>query len=341
MFQVQGSGIMPNSTLKEVSMEAGVSIALASVVLNNKQGRIMASAETRERILSAAKRLGYEANRTAKALRFSRSFLIGTIAYNIDTSFVPEILAGIESSCLNTSYNVIIASCDNSEDFLIRLNNFRRHGIDGLILIGYNPDLFSCNIQEHYNGKVTFVGFPSTYSNCSSVCVSAEKIGKLAGESLLAHGHREIGYLCCVKDPGKLKGLLSAGVKPGNCHFSECPNSFDKGVELALEMLKAHSGITGVFADSDVLGLAAMKAGAILGKRIPDELSVIGTDDSLFCRYVTPELSSVRQPRREQGQVATTLLMDMIDGKPPHNVVLDCELVLRRSVAFRKRDNLV
>ena len=327
---------MPNSTLKEVSMEAGVSIALASVVLNNKQGRIMASAETRERILSAAKRLGYEPNRTAKALRFSRSFLIGAIAYNIDTSFVPEILAGIESSCLNTSYNVIIASCDNNEDFLIRLNNFRRHGIDGLILVGYNPGSFNCNIQEYYSGKMTFVGFPSAYSNCSSVCVSAEKIGKLAGESLQKHGHREIGYLCCVQGTGKLKGLFSAGFDSGNCHICDCRNNFDRGVESALEMLKAHPGITGIFADSDVLGVAAMKAASLLGKSVPGDLSVIGTDDSLFCRYVTPELSSVRQPRREQGQVATRLLMDMIDGKLPQSIVLDCELVLRGSVSCRE-----
>ncbi|MBQ7178035.1 MAG: LacI family DNA-binding transcriptional regulator [Victivallales bacterium] len=328
---------MQNSTLKEVSAEAGVSIALASVVLNNKSGRIRASAETRERILSVAKRLGYEPNRTAKALRFSRSFLIGAIAYNIDTSFVPEILAGIEESCLNTNYNVIISSCNNNEDFLTRLNNFRRHGIDGLVLVGYNPYLFKCDIQEYYSGKMAFVGFPSLYSNCSSVYVSAEKIGKLAGEALWGYGHREIGYLCCTQGTGKLKGLFSVGFLQDDCHIQMCSNSFEKGVETALKMLKEHPEITGIFADSDVLGLAAMKAGMLLGKRIPDELSVIGTDDSLFCHYVTPELSSVRQPRREQGQVATRLLMDMIDGKPPQNVVLDCELVLRGSMSSRKK----
>ncbi|MBQ9369272.1 MAG: LacI family DNA-binding transcriptional regulator [Victivallales bacterium] len=327
---------MPKATLKEVSEEAGVSTALASVVLNNKQGRIIASAETRERIKLVAKRLGYEPNRTARALRFSRSFLIGAIAYNIDTSFVPEILAGIESSCLNTSYNVIIASCDNSESFLIRLDNFRRHGIDGLILVGYNPDLFGCDIQTLYRGKVAFIGFPSIYADYSSVCVSAEKIGKLAGESLLAHGHREIGYLRCIRDNGKLEGLLSAGVESAHCHLLEASNNFDSGVEVALEMLRTHPDITGVFADSDILGLAAMKAASLLGKSVPEELSVIGTDDSPFCRYSTPELSSIRQPRREQGQIATKLLMDLLDGKPPQNVVLDCEFIMRGSLSFAK-----
>ena len=99
---------MPSNypTLKDVSAEAGVSMALASVVLNGKKGRIKASEDTRRKILEAAEKLGYEPDRNARALRMSRSFLIGVLAYDVSTSFVPEILTGIEKGFMPGGKNI-------------------------------------------------------------------------------------------------------------------------------------------------------------------------------------------------------------------------------------------
>lgn len=128
---------MPSNypTLKDISAEAGVSMALASVVLNGKKSRIKASPATREKILKAAEKFGYEPDRNARALRMSRSFLIGVLTSNISSSFVPNILVGIEKGIMHTNYSLLPVSFQEEKEIASCLEIFRRRKIDGLIIV--------------------------------------------------------------------------------------------------------------------------------------------------------------------------------------------------------------
>ena len=110
-------------------------MALASVVLNGKKSRIKASPETRKKIIDAAEKIGYEPNRNARALRMSRSFLIGVITYDISSSFIPQILTGIEQGFIHTNYSVLPTSYHSQEEFAESLETFRKRKVDGLIII--------------------------------------------------------------------------------------------------------------------------------------------------------------------------------------------------------------
>ena len=109
-----------------------------------------------------------------------------------------------------------------------------------------------------------------------------------------------------------------------------CENYYEEAFVKVTAMLKEHPELTGLFADSDLLGGAVIAAARKLGRL--EGLSVLGVDDSLLCRLCEPELASIRQPRCEQGEKAAELLLDMLEGGTPRNVVLSASVVLRESM---------
>lgn len=321
-------------TLKEISAEAGVSIALVSVVLNGKKGRIMASEQTRAKILAVAKSLGYEPNRNARGLRMQRSFLIGVSVYNISSSFVPEILSGIESEFLHTSYSMLLGAHRNHDELCERLEVFRRRRVDGVILISTNHRVCEEYLGQFPDFPAVTIGCAPDLPHCSSVMSDRHEIGSIAAAALVARGHCNIGYLC--NDYGNSGGfqdyLNLYRQQQCNCFRLECKNYFDVGVDAAVKLLTAHPEISAVFADSDVLGAAAIQAAVKLGRQVPQDLAVLGVDDSMLCRLTVPQLSSINQPKREQGSAAARILMQMLDGGKVEHIAFPGKLVCRESL---------
>lgn len=326
--------VSPQITLKDVSQAAGVSSGLASVVLNGKSSRMKASEATRQKILEAAAQLGYVANQNARALRMSCSFLVGVLAYNISTSFVPEIISGIETGLLHTGYSVLLGSFHNDAELTERLEIFRKRKIDGCIVITMdNP---TCHLVHRMLPRIpcTFVGCNPALSDCSSVNADGDSVGRLAAESLYAHSH---GLFCHFGNSRRLRAswesrLKALGVPPEHCLDAPCHNFFEEGVSVFRRFLVRHPDISGVFADGDILGAAALKVANMSGRRVPDDLAVVGVDDSGICSMLTPELSSIRQPRREQGERASQLLLAQLQGRPAQNLILPVELITRSSL---------
>lgn len=319
--------------LKDVSERTGCSSALVSAVLNGHTGRIRASEAMRERIIEAANDLGYVPNRNARGLRMSRSFLIGALAANLSSSFVPEILAGIESRCLHTNYGVLLGDYNNDVELLERWASFQSRGVDGVICIG-NPASFKKNILPCPSMKCVFVGGSVGDKTCGGIWVDRASLNQLAARAFAERGHRHIAYLTNYSPTecnAWRNALLDLGIVPGP--ICTCHNFFEAGIAVATEILQEHPELTACFADSDLLGRAVLIAARNCGKRVPEDLSVLGIDDSILCRISQPELASLRQPRREQGEKGAELLMQMLDGEPARDIVLQGELVCRASLA--------
>ncbi|NMA19323.1 MAG: LacI family transcriptional regulator [Lentisphaerae bacterium] len=319
--------------LKDVSARTGCSSALVSAVLNGRTGRIRASEAMRKRIFKVADELGYVPNRNARGLRMSRSFLIGALAANLSSSFVPEILSGIESRCLHTNYGVLLGDYNNDDELFERWTSFQGRGVDGVICIG-KPASFKQCILPSPTIKCVFVGGCVGDKECGGVWVDRASLLRLAAQAFAERGHRHIAYLTNYS-PAECdawrNALLTYGIVAGP--IRTCHNFFEEGVAVATTILQEHPELTAFFADSDLLGTAILAAARNCGKRVPEDLSVLGIDDSILCRISQPELASLRQPRREQGEKGAELLMQMLDGEPARDIVLQGELVCRASLA--------
>lgn len=322
---------MSGLTLKDVSREAGVSVAVVSAVLNQANGRIRASKETAERVHAAAAKLGYVPNNNARGLKMSRSFLIGVLSYAINTSFVPEILEGCEDFFLTRDYGMLLATYDTPEKFAANLETFRRRGIDGLLLIsGGNPEQARMLESVRDIPKVSIAG-QFDIPNCVWVRSDGAAIGRIAAAELLRRGHRELGYLN-NNDQNRLAGwyesLRRNGVEPAPGLAVFCRNWLDEGVELGRKLLLEHPEVTAVFADSDIVGAAVLKVAREMNRRV----AVIGVDDTPLCRMLTPELASIGFPKRAHGSLAADQLDRLLRGEPAENILLQPELKCRASL---------
>ena len=307
------------ASLRDIGERVGCSASVVSAVLNGSGNGIRASAETRQRIHDVANELGYVPNRMARGLRLSRNYLIGVIAADLSSSFVPEILSGIESYCLHTKYGVLLGAYRNDDQLKERWEGFIKRGVDGIICIG-NSILYPQWARKNEKVKCVFVGDQSgAHSLGGIVQVDKNDVTRLAVKTFAEHGHRHVGYL--TNYPVEMCGLwreelLSHDMAAGP--VVQCFNYYDEGFGKATAMLSEHPELTGVFADSDLLGATVIAAARKIGRL--EGLSVLGVDDSTLCRLCDPELSSIRQPRCEQGEKAAEILLNMLDGGAPQQV---------------------
>ena len=332
---------MPSNypTLKDISAEAGVSMALASVVLNGKKSRIKASPATREKILKAAEKFGYEPDRNARALRMSRSFLIGVLAYDLSSSFVPKILAGIEKGFLHTDYSVFPISFRDEEELVRCLETFRRRKIDGLIIISTGFQGFPEGLSMWNRIAKVFIGCSPHLDCTSSVRTDGFEVGALAADAFLKRGCRKFMYLTYANSrnfTGWKHTLAAAGVPEENCLTVKTIFDFDESMRKVTAVLKTHPDIDCIFSDSDWIAASALKAAKKSGRRIPDDLQLIGVDDSPVCLTTSPPLSSIFQPKFEQGETAAGLMLRMLDEDRRENLVLPVRLTARESIKLLK-----
>ena len=329
---------MPSNypTLKDVSAEAGVSMALASVVLNGKKSRIKASPATREKILKAAEKFGYEPDRNARALRMSRSFLIGVLAYDISSSFIPKIITGIEKGFMHTNYSVLPISFQNETELAGCLETFRRRKIDGLIIISTGFQGFPEELSMWNRIAKVFIGCDPQLECSSSVYADGIAVGALAAEALLKRGCRRFIYLTYSSNSRNFVGwnnaLIASGIPEEARLTVRTVFDFDESLKKVTAVLGEHPEIDGVFADGDIMAAAVLKAAERLGRRVPEELQVIGVDDSPICLVTSPRLASVWQPKSGQGEAAAGLMLKLLKENKTGKIVLPVRLAVRESI---------
>ena len=322
---------MSHLTLKDVSREAGVSVALSSAVLNRANSRIRASRETARQIREVADRLGYIPNSNARGLKMSRSFLIGVVAYAIDTSFVPAILEGCEDFFLNNDYGMLLATYKDLEKLTVHLETFRRRSIDGLIIIPGQGRGLPERLQAFTEIPKVFVGAGFHLPNSVSVLTDITAIARIAVTEFVKRRHRVIAYLH-NNGTGKIEAwrnsLIQAGLNPMPELEVYTKNWFDEGYVRVHKLLTENPLVTALFADSDTVGAAAIR----VAHEMKRKLAVIGVDDSPYCRMLTPELASIAVPKREHGSIAAQQLVLLLDGKEAQNIILQPEFRCRASV---------
>ncbi len=338
---------MGRVTIKDIARETGLSIATVSYVLNGKDNVLE---ETKKLVQETAERLGYIRNYSARSLVMNRSNLIGVVipqtepgrAMVFENPFYSEILSSIEYHARKIGYHILISGTDADENYY---NLVTERNLDGIIVIGAYSDAFYKGLMTT---KVPMVLVDSYIQGQAFNVVSIDDIegGYKATRYLLERGHKDIAFMagCFKKDgvcerryQGYRKAMEEAHLTIKEENILTAYTDFDSGRQMAKKMVETTKA-TAVFCDADILALGAIKELTEMGKKIPEDISIIGFDNLGIAGYSTPGLTTVGQDVFEKGKKAVELIQYTIqnkDGKP-QVITLETYIVTRESVMERR-----
>lgn len=328
------------ATIKDIARVAGVSTATVSRVINNLGGY---NEETEKKVIAVAKELGYRKNENARSLVQKSTNTIGVIMPDVATSFYGDISRGIEDTSYAHGYSVILTHAGSHGSRIqdcLKLMGERR--VDGLIIV-------SIELQEAAIDAMSSLGIPfillSTKSDREDVPylkVDDFRAAYTAVQYLTQHGHRKIGMAGAnPRDPisgapridGYTHALRDLGIKVDLNLIKPGDFSFESGKQAMQEFIGEEADITAVFCASDEAALGIISTCFEHGIRVPEELSVVGYDNSKVSRMSIPPLTTVAQPLYEMGREGCRKLIDAIQHRIKiESEVIPHELVVRKSV---------
>jgi DNA-binding LacI/PurR family transcriptional regulator len=338
------------TTLRDVAERAGVSITTVSRILNGRDTGVPIRETTRARIISVAAELGYRPNLLARALRGSRSSLLGVIARDVTDPFHVQVLRGINAAARRRDYRLFLGHVDyRPEVAAIYGSMFEQSHADGIIIMGdiQGGDATLDEIADR-QGYVIGVSDRIERRRVPGVYVDNEQGALLALDHLWGLGHRNI---ICVSDERTADGPLRARVyerfmnehgagEQAQVHFTTQPDpgpSYRLGRELFNGLDPDGRRPTAIFAASDTIAIGLLQAAFQAGLAVPTELSIVGFDDIDIAAFTIPPLTTISQSGVAMGEAAADLLMDMIERGTPRpetaDLVLAPSLVIRQSTA--------
>jgi LacI family transcriptional regulator len=325
-------------TIADVAREAGVSAQTVSRVINNK-GEI--SPATRQSVLAVIERLGYRPSSIARSLAMRRTQTIGLSAPDIANPFWPEIARGVEDTAWERGYHVFLCNTTEAperEAAVLRLLEDKR--VDGVIIAGSRlPDAELLPLVAAHQAAV-FVNRVLPESGAGSVRVDAREGAMQAVRYLVSRQRRQIAFLAGPANSqtshnhwhGFLAALAEAGIPARREWMIHCLPYLEGGYATAKALLHAFSDIDALYCYNDLIAVGALQACAEFGRRVPDDVAVVGCDDILLARIVTPALTTLRVSKYDVGVVAARMLFDRIDGHAERDdYVIAPELVVRAS----------
>jgi len=326
--------------MKAVAKKAGVSTATVSHVINQTR---FVEENTKNKVLTAMKKLQYYPNSAAQSLRSQKSKTIGLIVPDISNFFFTDIVKGIESKLKKHGYTLILTNSNENIDIemeQIRVLNAKL--VDGLIVApasgdhSFLKDLLTRNIPMVFIDRK-----PQAY--CPGDCVLIDNIEGAynAVRSLIKKGYFKIGIISGLKGlttseeriEGYQKALADSGIKvdPGLMKVGD--GRYSSGYKLMSELL-LHTNITALFVVNNLMTIGAMQFLKERQVKVPDELAIIGFDDYNWASITNPPLSVVKQPSQKIGEKASELLIRRIKKEETGDYKehrLSTELVVRES----------
>ncbi|UJP14279.2 LacI family DNA-binding transcriptional regulator [Microbacterium elymi] len=327
------------ATIEEVAAAAGVSRSTVSRVVN---GSTSVSPAALESVRRAIAELNYVPNRAARSLASRQTLAIALVVPEDTTKFFGDpffaaIVSGINARLTRSDYvlNLFIASDDPGD----KMTSYMRGGnVDGAIIVSHHTsDTFIDRIAATM--PVVYGGRPIRH-RASDYYVDVDNLvgGRDATNHLIAQGHQRIamitGPLTMAASRDRLQGFRDALSAAGLTEVAVVDGEFtsDGGARAMRGILQSGNRPDAVFAASDLMGRGALGVLAEQRVRIPEEVALIGFDDSPVATSVSPQMTTMRQPSFEQGESMAAVLLDILaGGEPPHETVLPTELVVRAS----------
>ncbi len=328
-------------TLEDVAARAGVSRATVSRVVN---GSPVVSDTVRTAVESAIAEMGYAPNRAARSLAGHRSETVALVVSEpsvrlfADPFFAGTTL-GITSVLGGTRYQLVLVMTPTDAERERTERHLIEGGADGALLLSGRSD-------DPLGGRLAAAGIRCVVAGrppagAAVGFVDADNVGgaRSAVDHLISVGRHTIGTVAGPPDmvpgadrrAGWEKALLDAGRPDRATLVAEGDFTRAGGEAATRAVLDRHPDLDGLFVASDLMALGALDALRAAGRRVPDDVAVVGFDDSELARSADPPLTTVRQPIEQLGREMARLLLDQLDGAAPSGVVLRTDLVVRRS----------
>ena len=329
-------------TLADVARLAGVSSATASRVLT---GSTHVQPETRNKVEQAMAQLGYVRNRAARAMRTrqtgSIALVVGEENVKVFTDpFFARILLGVSKELASADLQLVLVTLHAPRDYHTVSRYLRSGHVDGAFFVSMHSrpdfDLGSLGIPVVLCGRPVAGGDSVSYVDADNVEGARKAVSYLLGS-----GRKAVATIAGPPDMspgidrllGYRKAMTAVGVNdPGMIAYGDF--SHRAGEHALCRLVDHRPGLDAVFVASDLMAAGALRALRRLGRRVPDDVAVLGFDDLPLSQYTDPRLSTVRQP---VGAMAARMVSEMLaqvanPGRGPTHAVLDTELVLRDSV---------
>lgn len=330
---------MKRITIETVAQAAGVSRQTVSRAMNDK-GEI--SPETKERVLKAIQELGYQPNRLAQGMVTQRTKTVGLVMPDITNLFFPEVARGVQDAGRLHDYNVLLCNTDDEPEEEIRvLNSLAAQRVDGIFMIGSVADDAALARFADFYSPIVMLNRFFEHPNVNLIIVDNERGAFLAVEHLIAQGRRTIGMLANLnfsrsqirRVRGYEEALKHYGIPVDRSLIIGETPTLQGGYNALQQLMAIHPGVTAVFTYNDLMGLGAVRAARDLGKRVPEDIAVIGFDNIGMASMATPSLSSIHVDKYAIGQKAMNRILDMLD-KPDDSfatIQVGVELIQRES----------
>jgi len=322
--------IKPKSgmTIREIAELAGVSNAAVSAVLNNRWKQIRLTEQTRDKIAAVIKKTRFQPNTAGQALVCRRSFVMGMIVEKIHFSFLPEALEGVEDLTEQKGYGLLKMTTRKDPARQERvLNYLLARNVEGMLL-GPGITIPPTFLEILAARDIPVVHMGQSPEGKSFACVDGAQIGYLGMRHLLERGHRHVA--CWGTSPlihqGIDRAISESGREVRIAHWLFCDP-----MESMDQWFDATDRPTAIFVGSDDIASRILHRAIRQGVKIPDELALVGVNDTQAAVEAAIPLTTVSQPKYEQGQAATQLLFDLMEGKPAQSVVLQPHLVVRET----------
>ncbi|MFE9850486.1 LacI family DNA-binding transcriptional regulator [Streptomyces sp. NPDC005576] len=330
-------------TLSLVAMTAGTSVPTVSKVL---RGGTDVSAETRAKVMEAVRAVGYTRRAGSKGENVrdesGLSHVLDLVVTHFEGSWANLLIAGVGREAAAAGFDVVLTLAEPDGDWVSRLLRRRTIGVIGTLVDPASPQfgaLFAAGVPLVLIDPMT-----TPPSGVASIGVANWEGGRMAAEHLLSLGHARMGVVAGharhLFSRARVDGFRAAAdtTDVGTTTVSVAHGGWNraKAASATQTLLDGDPGITAIFACADSMALGVYDALAARGLRIPEDISVIGFDDLPEAQYITPGLTTVRQPSTELGAAAVKRLIELSRGenagaRSPARMELATELVLRAS----------
>jgi LacI family transcriptional regulator len=326
-----------------VACAAGVSQPTVSLVLSGRGNEMRVASATQQRVLAAAEALGYIPNRAAQSLRHRRSNVITVVSPSLENPFFAEVVAAVQDAALERgcSTNVVVAR--NAGEEARAIAHVRGGAADGVVVVShYDSNEAALRRLVERGTPCVLLQQAAHGSPVASVSIDLQTGGVLATQHLIGLGHRRIAHLTQRgthdgRRAGYLRALAEAGIAADAELIVETDNTLAGG-SAAAQFLLASSARrpTAIFAFNDRLAFGVLHGATRAGLRVPEDLAVVGFDNTVSAAFSNPELTSIGH---ERNRLTVEMLMAMLDGKPmtASRQMAPVRLVLRESCGADRR----
>lgn len=328
------------ATIKDVAKLAGVSFKTVSRVIN-KEGTV--GQELQDKVMLAVKALNYQPNLSARLLRGAAAS-IGFIYDNPNSSYVIDMQKGILGECRRQGYELVIHPCNAKADDIIDelLNMVDRSQVGGLVLtppMSEMPDVLSALSKREIPFVRILSGAQPPDKKGPCIFIDDRTAAHKITQYLIDLGHTAIAFLGgeeTHKSSGECLEGYKAALKANKIALAKnliLPGeySFESGVKRMRKLLGSHLKATAVFACNDAIAAGTLFAAHAQGVAVPQQLSIVGFEDSPISRQVWPNLTTAQQPNSKIAERATNLLIDTIRNRAVESEGFYAELIVRDS----------